>query len=207
MRQSHLDALIKASSTRPATFGLRSTRMTIPNADDLLVREFQPEDGPAFRAINEAWITHLFVLEQKDHEALNNPQASILAKGGRIFMAVRGGRAVGCCGLLPMGPGQYEVTKMGVLKDQRGRGTGRILLQTVVDWARDAGAHRLYLETNHQLKPAIHLYHALGFRDLPPERVTPSPYARADVYMELLLTRDAAAPTLEETREHAETAR
>ena len=45
----------------------------------------------------------------------------------------------------------------------------------------------LYLETNHVLTPAIHLYEAVGFRNLPQERVTPSPYARADVFMEMVL--------------------
>jgi putative acetyltransferase len=34
---------------------------------------------------------------------------------------------------------------------------------------------------------AIRLYESLGFRHLPPERVVPSVYARADVYMELWL--------------------
>jgi putative acetyltransferase len=43
----------------------------------------------------------------------------------------------------------------------------------------------LYLETNKKLTPAVRLYEALGFRHLSPERVVPSPYARADVYMEL----------------------
>jgi hypothetical protein len=35
------------------------------------------------------------------------------------------------------------------------------------------------------LTPAIRLYESQGFRHLPPERIVPSVYARADVYMEL----------------------
>ena len=46
------------------------------------------------------------------------------------------------------------------------------------------GATRLYLETNWKLETAIKLYESLGFEHLPPERIVPSPYARADVYME-----------------------
>jgi putative acetyltransferase len=41
---------------------------------------------------------------------------------------------------------------------------------------------------NHLLTPAIRLYESVGFRQLAPEQVTPSPYNRADVYMELLLS-------------------
>ena len=47
---------------------------------------------------------------------------------------------------------------------------------------------RLYLETNRKLALAIRLYESVGFRHLPPERVVPSPYARANVYMELDLS-------------------
>jgi hypothetical protein len=34
---------------------------------------------------------------------------------------------------------------------------------------------------------AIRLYESVGFQHVPPERVIPSAYARADVYMELYL--------------------
>lgn len=51
--------------------------------------------------------------------------------------------------------------------------------------AREIGATRLYIETNHTLTPAIRLYRAHGFEELPPERIVASPYARADVFMEL----------------------
>jgi len=37
------------------------------------------------------------------------------------------------------------------------------------------------------LENAIRLYESLGFRHLPPERITVSPYARSDVQMELVL--------------------
>jgi hypothetical protein len=58
-------------------------------------------------------------------------------------------------------------------------------------WA--LGAESLYLETNDRLADAIHLYESLGFRHLPPERIVPSPYARANVYMELLYSRAGEA--------------
>ena len=44
------------------------------------------------------------------------------------------------------------------------------------------GAKKLYLESNHRLTNVIHLNESLGFRHLPPK---PSPYTRADVYMEM----------------------
>jgi len=76
---------------------------------------------------------------------------------------------------------------MAVAPEWQGSGIGRKLLQAVVEAARSAGARRLYLETNHVLAPAIRLYRSIGFAPLPPNRIVPSPYARADVYMEMFL--------------------
>jgi len=69
----------------------------------------------------------------------------------------------------------------------RGQGIGRKVLLALIELARQLGAPRLYLETNHRLQNAIHLYESCGFVRLPPERVKPSPYVRSDVSMEMLL--------------------
>jgi GNAT superfamily N-acetyltransferase len=153
---------------------------------DLVIRNFRPGDAEAFRLLNEEWISHYFRLEDKDRETLSNP-GNILDAGGQIIMAVLGEERVGCCALIRIGDGEYEVAKMTVTDKYRGRGYGRAVLAGTIDEARKMGAKRLYLETNSSLTPAITLYESLGFRHLPPERVVESPYARADVYMELYL--------------------
>lgn len=156
---------------------------------DLIIREFEPGDELAFRELNEAWITHYFAMEPEDEHTVADPQGAILDGGGRIFFAVQQGRTVGCCALRVIGPREFEVAKMAVAEAARRNGVGRRLLTRVVDEARAAGATRLYLETNHILAPAIRLYESAGFRHLAPERIVPSPYARADVYMEMWLRR------------------
>lgn len=78
---------------------------------------------------------------------------------------------------------------MAVTELAQGGGIGRRLLEQAISEARDTGAHRLYLETNRNLVPTIRPYESLGFRHLPPERIVPSPYARSNVQMELLLGR------------------
>jgi len=154
---------------------------------EIAIRPFQAGDGEAFRVLNEAWIEKHFGLEARDRETLNDPEGKILAKGGHIFMAVDGATAVGCCALLLMRPGVYEVGKMTVAESYRGRGLGRRLLAYTIAQGKALGAASLYLETNDKLHDAIHLYEELGFGHLPPERVTPSPYARANVFMEMAL--------------------
>lgn len=155
---------------------------------DLLIREFQPGDEAAFRRLNEEWIVRYFALEEKDIHNLSDPRRAILDAGGRIFFAVRDGETVGCCALVALAPGEFEVAKMAVTASAQGGGIGKRLLQHVIDAAQRAGATRLWLETNHAMLPAVRLYESLGFKHLPPERITPSAYARSDVSMELLLT-------------------
>jgi ribosomal protein S18 acetylase RimI-like enzyme len=143
--------------------------------------EYRPEHAEAFRALNEAWISKHFVLEPKDREVLGDPEGQILAKGGRIFMALDDGRPVGCVALLKMADGGYEVAKMTVAEGLRGSGVGKRLMQACVDEGQRLGGRRLYLETNSGLAPALALYRAMGFRDLAPAETA---YARADVFME-----------------------
>jgi putative acetyltransferase len=163
------------------------THEPVNPATELTIREFASGDGIAFRRLNEEWILRYFALEPKDIETLADPERTILDRGGRIFVAVRKGKVVGCCALIAMDPGEFEVVKMAVTESCQRIGAGRRLLERAIAEARAAGATRLYLETNHKLAPAIRLYESLGFRHLPPERVVPSPYARADIFMELRL--------------------
>jgi putative acetyltransferase len=151
---------------------------------DVIVREFQPSDADAFFELNREWIQRYFWLEPADLEVLWHPQTAILDCGGRILMAVRNGVCVGCCALIAIGPGEYELAKMAVTPAERRHGIGRRLMAAAIALGERMGATRLYLETNHTLGGAIALYESMGFRHLPPERVTPSHYARADVFME-----------------------
>ena len=165
----------------PTVFRLRRAGLEIE------IRPLQPGEEDAFRILNEQWIAKYFRIEEKDREVLCDPVGKILEQGGHIFLAVAGSARIGTCALLAMEPGIFELAKMAVDEKYRGAGIGRSLLEYVMVEARRLGAHRLYLETNNSLSNAIHLYESVGFRHLAPERVEPSPYARANVFMEKLL--------------------
>ena len=155
---------------------------------DVTIREFQAGDAEAFFELNREWIQRYFWLEPADLEVLWHPKEAILDVGGRIFMAVRGETRVGCCALIPIAPGEYELAKMAVSPAERRQGIGRRLIETAITEADSMGATRLYLESNAILPGAVALYESMGFRHLPPERVTPSHYARADVHMERMMS-------------------
>jgi len=147
--------------------------------------DFHPDHAAAFKALNVAWITHYFALEPKDLEVLNDPVGRVIAPGGQILLALEDGAAIGCVALLNLKDGSFEVAKMAVTEAHKGRGIGRDLMAACIERARQAGATRLYLETNSTLAPALGLYRRFGFEVVQPSE--PSPYARADVVMELRL--------------------
>ena len=145
------------------------------------------DDGSAFRILNEEWITRYFVLEEKDRETLGDPENQILRKGGHIFMVYTAGEAVGCVALIPMSNGVYELSKMAVSPRLRGLGIGRELLEYAIAQAKAIGARSLFLGSSTKLKNAVHLYESIGFRHVPPGKAPPTPYTRADVFMEMPL--------------------
>jgi putative acetyltransferase len=157
---------------------------------EITFRLFQHGDAAAFRQLNEAWIARYFRVEEQDLIQLIDPEENILRAGGKIMMAVAGDVRIGCCALIFVKPGVYEVAKMAVSERYRGHGIGRKLLEYTIAQAKTLGAHTLELASNTKLANAVHLYESLGFRHLPSERVEPSHYARANVFMELHLSSE-----------------
>lgn len=154
----------------------------MPPADTVHILPYVSGHADAWRSLNEAWLAEGgFEVEAKDRKVLDDPEGAILAPGGRIFIAERDGLAIGCCALMAMADGGFEVAKMTVSPAARGLGLGRRLLEACEAEARAAGAPRLYLETSNTLKPAGALYRGFGFIDLPAQ---PTPYARCNVWME-----------------------
>jgi GNAT superfamily N-acetyltransferase len=150
-----------------------------------LIRPFDPpRDTPHFRRLNEAWLTRYFHVEPIDRQLFADPVRHFITPGGAILMLDLAGQTVGCCALLNLGDGHFEIAKMAIDEPHQGRGYGRLLLQAVIDHAKQLGAKRLFIETSSKLPTAIALYEKLGFTHLPADKVPPSDYARADVFME-----------------------
>lgn len=134
----------------------------------LKIVPYAPCYAEAWKQLNEAWIQRYFSLEPPDDALLRHPEQSILERGGQISIAPQNGQPVGVCSLEPIsGTHDLELSKLAVDEQARGLGIGRRLCEAVIHAARQAGAATLRIESNTKLAPAIHLYHSLGFRDIP----------------------------------------
>jgi ribosomal protein S18 acetylase RimI-like enzyme len=148
-----------------------------------------PQDAVAFARLNEEWIRAYFDFEPKDRETIADPFGHYIEPGGDVLLARdEDGRVIGCVALEPTGDGVFELSKMAVAPDERGRGTGRRLMNAAIERARALGGTSLFLGSNHRLEAAVGLYESAGFRHVARERVGPLPYTRADVFMELELS-------------------
>ncbi|MCX3265216.1 bifunctional helix-turn-helix transcriptional regulator/GNAT family N-acetyltransferase [Pedobacter agri] len=141
----------------------------------------------AFKSLNEEWISTYFVMEESDFKALDHPQEYILDKGGAILVALYEGKPLGVCALIKMNDGEYdfELAKMAVSPKAQGKNIGFILASAIIERAKSLGASKIYLESNTILKPAINLYHKLGFQKIAGK---PTPYSRCNIQMELIIT-------------------
>lgn len=153
---------------------------------DVEIVDYQDKYQGAFKALNEQWISSYFEIEEADSKALDNPKSYILEKGGKIFVALYKGEPVGVCALIKMDDPeyQYEMAKMAVSPNVQGKSIGWLLGLAVVNAAKQLGGSKLYLESNTLLKPAINLYHKLGFKKVVGRS---TPYARCNIQMGLVL--------------------
>ncbi len=139
-----------------------------------------------FKSLNQQWVSTYFEMEETDYKYLDHPEENIIEKGGQILVALYKDQPMGVCALAKMEDPEYdfELIKMAVSPEAQGKNIGYLLGKEAIRLAKELGATKLYLESNHVLKPAVNLYHKLGFVNISTRW---SPYKRADVQMELVL--------------------
>ncbi len=144
--------------------------------------DFKPKYAEAFKLLNEEWISKYFKMEEADYKALDDPEEYILNNGGQIIVALYDHQPVGVCALLKMDSPtyDYELAKMAVSPKVQGKNIGFLLGQAALKKAEAMGAKKVYLESNTILKPAINLYHKLGFQKVAGHA---SPYERCNIQM------------------------
>ncbi len=150
--------------------------------------ELIPYEGryqPDFKRLNLEWLDKYNLTESHDLEILDDPEGTVIGRGGCIFLAMDEGKVVGSAGLWKESEDEYELVKMAVDPLQRGKGTGKLLLEKCIAAARQRNALRIFLYSNSQLKPALSLYEKYGFRYI---EVKDAPFVTADVKMELTLS-------------------
>lgn len=144
--------------------------------------DYQPKFANHFKELNLEWIAKFFTVEEHDLEQLSNPETYIINNGGNVLFVLYDDAIIGTCAMIKTGEAEFEMAKMAVSPKYRGLQIGFKLGEYFMQKAKELGAKRIWLESNRSLVPAISLYKKLGFHEIP---ITSTPYARADIRMEL----------------------
>jgi putative acetyltransferase len=132
----------------------------------LLIREESPDQPHVIRLLEarDALLSGLYPPESCHRLDLSAP----LQPEVTFLVARRDGVALGCGAVVWQGECQGEIKSMFVDEAARGTGAGRALLAAVEERARGQGLTTLRLETGIHQQPALGLYRAAGYREIPP---------------------------------------
>jgi len=151
---------------------------------EVKIIEWRDEYREIFAALSREWLEKYLTVEPFDLAIMNDPRGMVLDGGGQIFFAERDGRVVGTVAMIKSGEAAFELAKLAVTEEFKGLAIGRRLMAAALDFARARKAARVFLYTNKILTPAIALYCAFGFQDVP---MDDRKYLESDMKMEFLL--------------------
>jgi ribosomal protein S18 acetylase RimI-like enzyme len=155
------------------------------SSETINVVPFEPAFAKAFADLNYQWIAESYGIEEHDRELLDHPYESIVEPGGEVFFAIVGDSVAGTVAMVRMDGRHYELAKMAVSPEFRGRGIGDELMRACIDHAVRNGAASIILESNTKQEAAIRLYRKHGFVEIPLD--PDSHFVRANIRMELAL--------------------
>lgn len=145
---------------------------------------YESKYQPVFKSLNLEWLDKYNLTEDHDLLILDDPQGTVIDNGGFLWLAKAGEEIVGTAGIMKDTDTVFEIIKMFVSPSWRGKGISKLLIETCLSKAKEIGAEKLILFSNHQLETALKLYEKYGFRHV---EVTVAPFETADVKMELIL--------------------
>lgn len=133
-----------------------------------------------FIQLNELWISTYFKIEEADRKLAANPN-KIIDEGGYLFCLVLQQEVIGTCALINQKNAVYELARMTVAPEHRGKHYGQRLIQACLSKLKEIKAKEVYLLSNTKLKAAINLYKKYMFQTV---YEGPHPtYSRANIIM------------------------
>jgi ribosomal protein S18 acetylase RimI-like enzyme len=151
---------------------------------NVIVTDFQGQYSNQFYKLNKAWIEESWVLEDSDKKDLLNPD-KIVENGGQVFFALEDKIAIGTVAMIKSSNDRFELAKMTVQEDFRGKGIANMLMDECLKFAKQNNAREIFLISNDSLIIARNLYDKYDFK----EAVLDSQkYERGNVKMILQIT-------------------
>ena len=146
--------------------------------------EFNKKYSEQFFILNKAWIEESWHLEDSDKKDLLNPD-KIVENGGQVFFALENKIAIGTVAMIKSSGDRFELAKMTVQEDFRGKGIANMLMNECLKFAKQKNAREIFLISNDSLIIARNLYDKNGFKEV---KLDSQKYDRGNVKMCLKIT-------------------
>ena len=140
---------------------------------------FNKKYSEQFFILNKAWIEESWHLEDSDKKDLLNPD-KIVENGGQVFFALENKIAIGTVAMIKSSDDKFELAKMTVQEDFRGKGIANMLMNECLKFAKQKNAREIFLISNDSLIIARNLYDKNGFKEV---KLDSQKYDRGNVKM------------------------
>ena len=111
---------------------------------------------------------------QNFSQEIENLQAQYARPSGVLFLAYADlGFPLGCFGIRALDGPICEIKRMFIVKEARGKGLGKRMLEKSIAVAKELGYAKMRLDTLPSMLPAIGLYTQAGFYEIEPYRYNP----------------------------------
>ena len=150
---------------------------------DIEIRQVDERDREALATVETLFRDYAAQVDAPECFAAFEAEVSALPgayapPGGRLFLAVRDGDAVGVVALRGLDAGRAEIKRLYVVEDAAGQGIGGALLDHCLNAARSLGYERVLLDTlADRMSDAVRLYRRRGFAEIEPYLAEPTPGA------------------------------
>ena len=153
------------------------------NNSNISIKEYESKFDIDFFVLNKAWIEESWILEESDKKDLLNPK-KIIDNGGQVFFAVDNQITIGTVAMIKSSNNIFELAKMTVKEDYRGKGVANMLMNQCINFAKQNNAKEIFLISNDSLTIARNLYDKYGFKEVD---LDSQKYHRGNVKMRLTL--------------------
>ena len=106
-------------------------------------------------------------LEQQHYDKeIANLEEKYASPQGRIYLLYVDGKLAGCVGMKQSDAEHAELKRLYVRPAFRGNHLGELMVQKIMEDAKESGYRALRLDTLPGLKTALTLYHRMGFYEI-----------------------------------------
>ena len=139
--------------------------------ENIILRRFEKKDENAIYNLHITTMKHagtfIYVakLRKEWDKDLKNIEEVYINNKGEFYVATAEDKIVGMGAIRKIDETTAEVKRMRVEPSMQGKGIGKLILDRLIERAKELGYKKLILDTGEKQKTARHLYETRGFKE------------------------------------------